>query len=88
MTSAERVMEYADLPPEAPLESDEKHKPPPDWPQYGVIIAQDVCLQYSEEGPVVLKHLNFCIRSQEKVGYCSVEKCLATLGTKQTKSNY
>ena len=60
-------MEYSDLPPEAPLESDEEHKPPPDWPQFGVIDARDVCLQYSETGPVVLKNLNFYINSKEKV---------------------
>jgi len=70
-------MEYSNLPPEAPLESDEEHRPPSDWPKYGVIDAQDVCLQYSEAGPVVLKNLNFCIHSKEKVGPSSMDSCSA-----------
>ena len=70
-------MEYSDLPPEAPLESDEENRPPSDWPQFGVIDVQDVCLQYSQAGPVVLKNLSFCIHSKEKVRPSSTDSCSA-----------
>ena len=65
MTSAERILEYASLPPEAPLTSDRKL--PPDWPQYGVISGERVTLRYSDKGPAVLKNLHFCFRAEEKV---------------------
>uniref|UniRef100_H3A152 ABC transporter domain-containing protein n=2 Tax=Latimeria chalumnae TaxID=7897 RepID=H3A152_LATCH len=66
MTSVERVTEYSELQSEAPLESD---KPPPkDWPNQGVIVFENVNFAYSGYGPLVLKNLNACIRSKEKVG--------------------
>ncbi|CAF3754325.1 unnamed protein product [Rotaria sp. Silwood1] len=36
----ERINEYAELPPEAPWESQEK-QPPPDWPTKGEILYVD-----------------------------------------------
>ncbi|CAG2177332.1 unnamed protein product, partial [Oppiella nova] len=35
MTSVERIIEYQRLPQEAPLDSDDTHRPPPDWPSKG-----------------------------------------------------
>ena len=67
MISVERVLEYSKIPPEAALESDPEHKPPPDWPKHGIITGEGVCLKYSETAPCVLKELNFCVRSKEKV---------------------
>ena len=71
MISVERVLDYSKLPSEAPLEADEKRKPPGDWPQQGVIAADKACLKYSEEAPLVLKELSFTIRPKEKV--CEIE---------------
>ncbi|CAG5134059.1 unnamed protein product, partial [Candidula unifasciata] len=68
MISVERVLEYSRLPQEADLESAPEKKPPPSWPQHGTIVARDVCLQYSVDGPLVLKNLNFAIHGREKVG--------------------
>jgi ATP-binding cassette subfamily C (CFTR/MRP) protein 4 len=68
MTSVERIVEYSELPPEAALESSESNKPPDDWPKSGRIVAEDICLQYGRNTPVVLSHLNFSIHDQEKVG--------------------
>ena len=67
MTSVERVFEYAQLPSEAPLETRKELKPPDNWPQHGVITGEWANYRYSEDGELVLKGLNFCIRAQEKV---------------------
>ncbi|KAJ8030662.1 Multidrug resistance-associated protein 4 [Holothuria leucospilota] len=66
MTSTERVIEYGELEPEAPLETD--HKPEPDWPKYGNITFEGVSLKYSEDSPIVLKGLHCSIRAKEKIG--------------------
>lgn len=68
MISVERVLEYSKLPSEADLETDEKKKPPGDWPQQGVITADKACLKYSQDAPLVLKELTFTVRPKEKVG--------------------
>ena len=67
MISVERVLEYSRLPSEAALESEEKRKPPDDWPDSGAIQADNVCLQYFPNAPVVLRNLTFRIREKEKV---------------------
>ncbi|XP_069323195.1 ATP-binding cassette sub-family C member 4 isoform X2 [Eulemur rufifrons] len=66
MISVERVIEYTNLEKEAPWEY--QKRPPPAWPQEGVIIFDNVNFMYSLDGPVVLKHLTALIKSQEKVG--------------------
>ncbi|XP_038064939.1 multidrug resistance-associated protein 4-like [Patiria miniata] len=66
MISVERVCEYIDIKPEAPLQTD--HKPPSDWPQCGGITLQDVSLRYSDDGPLVLREINCVIKPNEKVG--------------------
>ena len=67
MTSVERVIEYSDLTPEAPLESTDEDKPPKDWPKHGIVSGEGATLRYTEDGPIVLKGINFCVRSGEKV---------------------
>ncbi len=67
MTSVERVIEYSHLTPEAPLESDPDSKPPSDWPKHGIITGEKAVFRYTEDGPKVLKDINFCVRAQEKV---------------------
>ena len=69
MISAERVIDYCNLKPEAPLETvPPSNKPPPDWPDKGRITMEDVAFQYSSELPLVLKNLCFSIESSEKIG--------------------
>ena len=65
MTSVERVGQYIDITPEAPLET--SHKPPPGWPQEGGITLQDASLRYSDDGPQVLHNITCTIKPQEKV---------------------
>lgn len=68
MTCVERVLEYSKLPSEAALMSSPDKKPPPDWPQKGMIIFDDVSLQYSPNDPPVLKNLYWHVKPQEKIG--------------------
>lgn len=64
MTSVERIVEYADLPPEPPLESDEKNAPPKDWPRAGNIAFKSLSLRYVENGGRTLRDLTFNIEAQ------------------------
>ncbi|XP_022358423.1 multidrug resistance-associated protein 4 isoform X3 [Enhydra lutris kenyoni] len=64
MISVERVMEYTDLEKEAPWEY--QNRPPPNWPQDGTIVFDNVNFSYSLDGPLVLKHLTALIKSKEK----------------------
>ncbi|XP_023979013.1 ATP-binding cassette sub-family C member 4 [Physeter macrocephalus] len=66
MISVERVIEYTDLEKEASWEY--QKRPPPSWPQEGVIVFDNVNFSYSLDGPLVLKHLTALIKSREKVG--------------------
>ncbi|CAH1780700.1 unnamed protein product [Owenia fusiformis] len=68
MTSVERIIEYTHLQSEAELDSGPNSKPPSDWPKHGIITGEKASFKYSEEAPVVLKNLYFCVRAQEKVG--------------------
>jgi ABC-type multidrug transport system fused ATPase/permease subunit len=69
MISGERVMRYTRLEPEAELETlPQNEKPPPSWPDKGMITMEDVAFQYSSELPLVLKDLCFTIQPAEKVG--------------------
>ena len=65
MTSTERILEYIDVKPEAPLETDVK--PAEDWPDKGRIDMQDMSLRYSADGQDVLQNISFSIHSTEKV---------------------
>ncbi|XP_067014167.2 probable multidrug resistance-associated protein lethal(2)03659 [Anabrus simplex] len=68
MTSVERVLEYNQVEQEPPLESEPGKKPPPDWPQRGEIVFNQLYLRYSKTEPPVLKNLNFVIKPMEKIG--------------------
>ncbi|XP_043748473.1 ATP-binding cassette sub-family C member 4-like [Cervus elaphus] len=66
MISVERVIEYTELEQEAPWEL--KFRPPPDWPNEGMIALSNVNFKYSSDGPLVLKDLTIDIKPGEKVG--------------------
>lgn len=61
MTSVERIVEYAKLPAEPAMDSDEKNAPPKDWPQSGSIEFKSLSLRYAENSHRVLKNLTFRI---------------------------
>jgi ABC-type multidrug transport system fused ATPase/permease subunit len=63
----ERVANYTDVTPEAPLVIEDEQTPP-GWPSAGVIEFKNVVLRYGPELPPVLHGLSVKIRSMEKVG--------------------
>ena len=65
MNAVERVLHYAELPPE---EKDHSlNSASTKWPDRGSIVFEDVNLVYREGLPLVLKGINFRINSGEKV---------------------
>ncbi|CAL8127054.1 unnamed protein product [Orchesella dallaii] len=67
MISVERVKEYADLEPEASLESKPGLKPPPTWPSKGEVVFKNLVMRYGTDSPV-LKNITCVFKSHEKVG--------------------
>ncbi|CAH1380341.1 unnamed protein product [Tenebrio molitor] len=65
MTSVERVIEYADVTPEA---SGGICTPPESWPSEGNITFSSVSMRYSFDKPLVLKEVKFTVKSGEKLG--------------------
>lgn len=61
MTSVERILEYADLPSEPPLETEQKNLPPNGWPTDGHIAFKSLSLRYVENSSRVLRNLTFSI---------------------------
>lgn len=67
MTSVERIIEYAELPSEPPLESDEKIAPPDTWPEFGKIEFKSLNFRYAENGRRVLRDLTFRIDAKVRL---------------------
>ncbi|KAF5283708.1 hypothetical protein FQR65_LT13743 [Abscondita terminalis] len=65
MISLERVLEYNDIEHERELPD---KTPPESWPNKGEIIFSNLCLWHSSQDPLILKDLNFTIKSNEKIG--------------------
>lgn len=66
MTSVERIIEYAELPPEPQLRNPVKlhcH-----WPEKGLIEITNLNFRYSPVSPFVLKDVNVRFEAGEKVG--------------------
>ncbi|KAM9836010.1 ATP-binding cassette sub-family C member 4-like [Aulostomus maculatus] len=66
MTSVERVVEYTELKSEAPWET--QKRPPPDWPNRGLVTFDHVNFSYSADGQLILKDINATFQPNEKVG--------------------
>ncbi|XP_040091302.1 multidrug resistance-associated protein 4-like, partial [Oryx dammah] len=56
MISVERVIEYTDLVKEAPWELE--YRPPPSWPNKGMISFNNVKFRHKSDGPLVLRNVN------------------------------
>ncbi|KAK7063980.1 P-loop containing nucleoside triphosphate hydrolase protein [Favolaschia claudopus] len=66
--SVERVIEYLDVPQEAPAVI-EKSRPPAYWPSSsGELVVENLVVKYAPDLPPVLRNLSFTIRPSEKVG--------------------
>ncbi|XP_067634870.1 probable multidrug resistance-associated protein lethal(2)03659 [Eurosta solidaginis] len=68
MTSVERIIEYAELPPEAALETDTSLQLPHSWPSSGELKFENLYLRYVAQAEPALKNLNLSISSMEKIG--------------------
>ncbi|KAJ7651661.1 hypothetical protein DFH06DRAFT_1270538 [Mycena polygramma] len=66
--SVERVIEYLDVPQEAPAII-EKSRPPAYWPSSsGDLVVDNLVVRYAPDLPPVLRNLTFTIKPSEKVG--------------------
>lgn len=68
MISVERIVEYAELPSEPPMESDKKDALPKEWPQSGSIEFKSLSLRYAENAYRILKDLTFRIDAKVRTG--------------------
>ena len=69
--SVERIVEYLEVPQEAPAIVDEK-RPPAGWPTSdGELVVEDLVVKYAPHLPAVLKGLSFAVRPTEKVAVVS-----------------
>lgn len=67
IVAVERVLEYTQLPSEAP-DIIPNHRPSTSWPAHGAVRFVDYSTRYRPGLPLVLQNLNFDIRAQEKIG--------------------
>lgn len=68
MTTVERVVEYAELKPEADSNSNKITITRNDWPRLGCIQFKNVSLKYNPGEPFVLNDINVIFKAKEKVG--------------------
>ena len=66
MTSVERVMAYTNI--DSEIGYNTPALPPGSWPSEGRLDLQNLSLVYFDGGPRILKDINVCISSKEKVG--------------------
>jgi ATP-binding cassette subfamily C (CFTR/MRP) protein 1 len=67
IVSVERVLEYANLPSEAP-DVISKKRPPVSWPAHGAVQFKDYSARYRPELELVLRDINLNIKPREKIG--------------------
>ena len=82
--SVERVVEYLDVPQEAPAVI-EKSRPPAYWPSdAGELVVENLVVQYAPQLPAVLHNLTFTVKPSEKIGVVSfTSSSLETIVTYQ-----
>ena len=69
--SVERVVEYLDVPQEAPAVI-EKSRPPAYWPSdTGELVVENLVVQYAPQLPPALRDLTFTVKPSEKIGVVS-----------------
>ncbi|KAL5717757.1 hypothetical protein ACHQM5_010725 [Ranunculus cassubicifolius] len=67
MISVERILQFSNLPSEAPLVI-EGCKPNPDWPKNGTIEVENLHVQYSPALPMILKGVTCRFPGMKKIG--------------------
>ncbi|KAI3816745.1 hypothetical protein L1987_16449 [Smallanthus sonchifolius] len=74
MISVERILQFANIPSEAP-EVIESHKPDPNWPTKGQIELKDLHVQYHPALPTVLRGITCTFQGQKKIGVVGRTGC-------------
>lgn len=69
IVSVERILQYIELPPEAPYEIPEA-KPDSVWPAEGALEFRGYSLRYRPDLDLVLKDVSLNIKPREKIGVC------------------
>ena len=69
IVSIERIQEYIDLPPEAPLILSDS-RPKDSWPDKGEIVFDQYSTRYREGLDLVVKDISFTVKPGSKVGVC------------------
>ncbi|KAI5825519.1 hypothetical protein K523DRAFT_323377 [Schizophyllum commune Tattone D] len=64
--SLERIGHYLNI--EQEPKATEDGKPPAYWPASGSLKVENLCAQYSKDGPLVLKNINFEVTSGQRIG--------------------
>jgi ABC-type multidrug transport system fused ATPase/permease subunit len=73
LNSVERVVEYLDLPQEAPAII-EKSRPPAYWPSdTGELVVENLVVHYAPQLPVALQNVTFTVKPSEKIGVVSLQ---------------
>nr|DAD30653.1 TPA_asm: hypothetical protein HUJ06_009504 [Nelumbo nucifera] len=67
MISVERILQFSNIPSEAPLVI-EDCRPAPEWPNSGTIEFQNLHVQYSPALPMILKGINCRFPGEKKIG--------------------
>ncbi|PRT52473.1 Metal resistance protein YCF1 [Wickerhamiella sorbophila] len=67
IVSVERMLEYTNLPSEAPVHIAET-QPAESWPSEGAVQFKEYSCRYRPELPVILKNINLDIKPREKIG--------------------
>jgi hypothetical protein len=66
--SVERIVEYFDVPQEAPAII-ENSRPPAYWPSSnGDLVVDNLIVRYAPDLPIVLRNLSFTLEPSEKIG--------------------
>ena len=69
--SVERIVEYLEVPQEAPAVIEEK-RPPAAWPtSNGELVVENLVVKYAPHLPAVLKSISFYVKPTEKIGVVS-----------------
>lgn len=67
MISVERILQFTNIPSEAPLVI-EDHRPKPEWPTDGRIELENLHIQYNPALPMVLKGITCTFPGEKKIG--------------------
>lgn len=70
--SVERIVEYFNVPQEAPAIID-KCRPPAYWPSSsGELVVENLVVKYAPDLPAVLQNISFTVKPSEKIGVVRV----------------